>query len=238
MEVKRVSFKSILEEFLSKWIGFDNQFGRTIKDLTIAPGRVIKSYLSGNRVRYIGPLGYLVIMTALLIVSFDLFGIDVKEFLQKTGSNIVPQDTGQSSSQVAAQQKVMDFVSKNFRFLSTVLIPFLAIPIGWFLRKWALNYVERLVIATYLLCQTIWITFLMIGVYAFTGRLFSAADLIISVFYVSIALHDAYPSKNIVYAILRGFLIYLLAFVVLILSVVVISFIAAILILKVFSGSL
>jgi len=76
LEVRKVTWRSIADEVSAHWLGFNNQFFRVVRHLTTRPDKVITSYLSGNRVQYIGPLGYLVIMSAFYILAFDYLGID------------------------------------------------------------------------------------------------------------------------------------------------------------------
>ncbi|WP_179213344.1 DUF3667 domain-containing protein [Ekhidna lutea] len=197
MEVKRVSFRTIAEEFFSKWIGFDNQFGRTVLDMTIRPGIVVNAYLSGNRTRYIGPLGYVVIMTALLIISFDLFGLEVGDFLKQNSDTFNPAgNQAISEDQAKMQQSVMEFMAKNFRFMAAIMIPFFAISLGWFYRREKLNYIERAVVTTYLSCHGMWITMAMLGILALSGHLFNVTGMILSIVYYAFALHKCFPRRN------------------------------------------
>lgn len=175
MEVNRVSLKGIINEFLSKWIGFDTQFGRTIVGMIIKPGDVVNSYLAGNRTKYIGPLGFLVIMTALVILSFDLFGIEVKDFIESSQSSVVEMfdDEAASDRQKEFQKqnlkKVNEFMAKNYRYMSVALIPFWSLSMWLFYRDRKLNYIERFTAVSYVTCQGLWLTMIMLGFFAITG---------------------------------------------------------------------
>lgn len=234
MEVKRVTFRTIFEEFLSKWIGFDNQFGRTVIDLTVKPANVILSYLKGNRTRYLGPLGYIVIMTALLIISFDLFGLEVSDFLKENSKTFNPNiDTDQvTQQQKELQDKMNQFMARNFRFVSGMMIPFYALTFGWFYRKEKLNYVERVVITTYSFCHSMWITILALGIFAATGQLFTLPLTALSIVYLTFVAHKTFPRKNVLFGFLRVLGTYLSAIlvfgVVLILALLIIGVIAII----------
>ncbi len=205
LEVKRVSFKGIINEFLSKWIGFDTQFGRTIVGMTINPGKVVNSYLKGNRTKYMGPLGFLVVMTALLIISFDVFGLEVKDFLrenQSTFEGMYEQET--SERQLEFQKKTNEFIAKNFRFFATILIPFWSVALWVFYRKSGLNYIERLVISTYLTSQGIWLTIAGLGIFALTGHLFSILLTLASITYYGFGLMKTYEKDNFIISLLKS----------------------------------
>lgn len=205
MEVKRVTFKNILGEFFSKWIGFDNQFARTIIDMAIKPGVVINSYLKGNRTKYIGPLGFLIIMTALLIISFDLFGLEVQDFIEENQSSIEGlYGANPTENQLEAQQKVNEFMARNFRFFSTIMIPFWGISLWVFYREAKLNYIERTAVAIYMSCQGMWLTVIMLGLFAITYNLYNLPILIISIFYYAYCLNRVFSDKNYFISLLKA----------------------------------
>ena len=230
IEVQRVSLRGIMQEFLSKWIGFDTKFGRTIIDMVKDPGYVINTYLHGNRTRHIGPLGFLVVMTALLIISFDLFGIEVEDFLKENQSNIESlYDQQISENQLAFQQKVQEFVARNFRFFSTILIPFWGVGLWFFYRKANHNYMERIVVATFLTCQGIWLTILSLAVFSLTGTLYSIPLLIISILYYSYGLMKIHKTKNYFLSLLKTVGSYAVSSLIMLLVIFVIGFVIAIL---------
>ncbi|WP_370090360.1 DUF3667 domain-containing protein [Ekhidna sp.] len=224
LDVKRVTFRGIIEEFFSKWIGFDNQFGRTVIDMTVRPGQVINSYLKGNRTKYLGPLGYVVIMTALLIISFDLFGLEVSDFLKVNSETFNPNQE-MTVQQAELQQKLMEFMARNFRFLAALMIPFLAISLGWFYRVEKLNYIERVVVSTYMSCQAMWITMIMLGVLAFTGHLLNVTGIILTILFYSYILQKTFPRKNYLIALLKSLGVYVGAVLVLILLMIIVGFV-------------
>ena len=214
MEVTRVSLKGITSEFFSKWMGFDTQFGRTVIDMAVRPGEVILSYLHGNRTKYIGPLGFLVVMTALILISFDAFGLTVQDFLDQNQSNF-NDAIGQEASeqQVKFQKVVSEFIAKYYRFFSAIMIPFWAISFWFFYRSAKLNYIERLVAAIYMSSEGMWITILMLGIFALTGKLFNLEALILSSFFYAYCLHRTFPSANFFISFLKGVGSILVAFV-------------------------
>ena len=195
--------------------------------LVVRPEEVVHTYLKGNRTKYLGPLGYVVIMTALLIISFDLFGLEVQDFIkenQSTFEGLYKQDLSpeQIASQKETTKKVNEFAARNFRFLSALLIPFWAISFWFFYRNAKLNYVERLVVATYLSCEGMWLTIVSLAILASTGYLPSVPIFLVSLAYYSYALHKIFPHKETFFSVVKaafsivvGFLIFFLVAIVL-----------------------
>ena len=198
--------------------------------MTIRPNQVIHAYLSGNRVRYIGPLGYVVIMTALLIISFDLYGLEVEDFLKENSKTFNPMMGADqpSAEQSAMQEKLMRFMAQNFRFVATMMIPFYALTFGWFFRKEKLNYVERLVVSTYSFCHSMWITMVGLGVFALTGHLYTGGITILSVCYLAFVAHRTFPRRNFFFGFLRVLGSYFLAIIVFIGLMLVVGIVAGI----------
>ena len=204
IEVARVSFKGVVGEFISKWIGFDTQFGRTIIGMISKPGHVINSYLNGNRISYIGPLGFLVVMTALLIISFDVFGLETKDFIEENQSAFKEAlDQEYSENQIKVQEKVNEFIAKNFRFFSVIMIPFWGVSLWLFFKSAKLNYVERTVVAIYMTSEGLWLTILMLGLFAATGQLFNIPVFFISALYYGYCLHKVFSGKNYFVSLLK-----------------------------------
>jgi hypothetical protein len=54
---KKLGLRTMWYDFQSRIIGFDGMFPRTIKDLTLRPGKASKNYVYGNRMMYYGPVG-------------------------------------------------------------------------------------------------------------------------------------------------------------------------------------
>jgi len=213
IEVKRVTLRGILNEFVSKWIGLDNQFGRTIIDMVRKPGVVINSYLQGNRTKYLGPLGFLLVMTALMVISLDLFGLEAGDFIKKNNEAFQPYLQGEqelNADQIAAQKKVSEFIGKNFRFFSMILIPFWAIALWFLYKKSKFNYIERLVVTVYATSQGIWLTIITFALLALTGRLYNEVLIILLVFYYSYVFYKTFHDKNYVISFLKTILAYAL----------------------------
>lgn len=229
MAVQRMTMKRVFEELLSNWIGFDNRLGRTIAGMTLRPGMVVNAYLNGNRVQYIGPLAFLLIMTALLILTFDLFGLDVEDFLEKNQATFqdVTSD-GQSERQLEFRHKINEFMARYFRFVSMIQIPFYAIALRPFFRKAQFNFVERLVVVMYMTSHAIWLSVIMLGIFAATNVLLNVPFIILSLFYYTFVLVQVFREKNYFIGFLKAAGSYALAFVLMIGFMIVVTIAAGV----------
>ena len=111
----------------SRWLGMDNRFARTFINLSIRPTLVIEEYLAGNRVKYIGPISYLIVMTALYILSFNVFGITPAEFMQNAAETFGTPELNQNQDIALKQQEFMStylsVFSSNMRLMVASIIP-------------------------------------------------------------------------------------------------------------------
>ncbi|MEL7006810.1 MAG: DUF3667 domain-containing protein [Bacteroidota bacterium] len=209
MTIKKVSLRGFASEFFSRWIGFDNQFGRTVKELVVKPGYVLNSYLQGNRVRYLGPLSYVLIMTALLIISFYIFSLSIEDFLRKNQSTYSPQNL--SHEQIALRDELMTFIAKYFRFFTTITIPFFALAMGWFFREKKFNYMERLAITTFLASETMWFTLFALLLFSITDVLLNWQFIPLSLIYYGYAFHQLFEGKHFLKSLAKAILTWLTA---------------------------
>lgn len=94
---------------------------------------VISEYLDGNRIKYIGPLSYLVVMSALYVLSFQLFNVDPQEYMGQAANSI--QSSEQTQDQQAFMQSYMQTFTDNLRLVVASLIPFFSLSLIIFYSK-------------------------------------------------------------------------------------------------------
>ncbi len=151
-----------------KWLGLDTKFGRTLRDLTIRPHQLIEQYLNRNTVKYVGPLGYFVIVTALMLLVFDLFNVNVQDLITKSNESFGIDPVTEGNKQKEMQDKLMGMIASNFRIMAGLIVPFTALGLKLTFQK-SRNYLENLVTSLYLHAHTIWITILSALILAISG---------------------------------------------------------------------
>lgn len=219
--VKRITFRGLLEEFWYHWIGFDNQFGRTLIQLTIRPGRVVQAYLNGNRVAYIGPLGYYFVVSALVILSFSVIGIEHKAFLEASGSmfSVAPS----SEKEAIFQEQYMNLISSAFRFLVILFIPFYAAVSILMFRKEKLNYWEHGILFLYSSAHMFWLTLLQAVVYKVSGEMFNITALLLALAYYGFFFQQVFPQRNKAVVSLKGAGAYIFGSILAVLTLIIIG---------------
>lgn len=212
--VKRITVRTLIEDFSSKWLGWDNKFLRTVKGLTITPGKVIKSYIKGNRVSYVGPLGYTFLTTAIMILLYSWFNVDVKELLRSS-----QEAFGNTSSE--GTEKMKDFIdninnvmTENFRYMVMTMIPFLALSGIMFYSgsdKKRTNYLEQCVLFFYLAGHSIWINIMYIPVIKLVGFQYFWTLSLISYGFTLFGIYNFHDKKGFK-GIMKAFFSYVVGF--------------------------
>ncbi|MEQ8925112.1 MAG: DUF3667 domain-containing protein [Fulvivirga sp.] len=145
---KRLTFQTVFQEFYQRVFGFDTKFSHTLIHMFTKPGRVINTYINGNRTYYMGPVAYIFWMLTVFILLMSLMDIDMRELTQST-QDLMGQDQQQTEKQKQFSEDMMNWMSNNFRLMTFALLPLIAIPQLLFFRKKGFNYIEHLVVLVY-----------------------------------------------------------------------------------------
>jgi hypothetical protein len=71
--VKRITFKSMMEDFLSSFINMDKGLLFNLKWLTIDPKKIIAGYIKGKRKGILNPISYLLFSISLYLIILVIF---------------------------------------------------------------------------------------------------------------------------------------------------------------------
>jgi hypothetical protein len=74
----RLRLRRILPEAFRDITSLERGLGRTTLELARSPGRMVRSYIGGDRSGYTNPAKYLLLMATLYALVINLFGIDVR----------------------------------------------------------------------------------------------------------------------------------------------------------------
>ncbi|QSE97136.1 DUF3667 domain-containing protein [Fulvivirga lutea] len=144
----RLTFKTVFQEFYQRVFGFDTKFSRTLIHLFTKPGRVVNTYINGNRTYYMGPVAYIFWMLTVFVLLMSAFEIDMRDLTQST-QELMAQDQKLTAKQEQLNEDLMNWISNNFRLMTFALFPVIAIPQLLFFRKKGFNYIEHLVVLVY-----------------------------------------------------------------------------------------
>ena len=197
LEVPKVTWRSIADEIGSHWLGFNNKFFRAIRYLTIKPEVVIQSYLKGNRVRYIGPLGYLVVMSALYILAFDYLEIDKADYFRRIQEAIageIVEDPSRLETDLIVSTR--DKLAEYLRLIPAMNIPLVAFAVWIFFRKIGNTYLENVVAISYSQAHLLWLTIVSLVVFKFTDTQMTVVWELLSLAYYTFVITRFYYRKN------------------------------------------
>ena len=133
---KRLRLTETVNNFVGSFVGGDNKFLCTCRDLFIRPGHMIREYMQGKRIGYYNPLQLFVfLLTAYAILSYVL-NVSDTIFDDMTTINF-------ETDTQPTKYEYLDFVLKNITKISSnklygniVLSSFAALSFQWAFRKY------------------------------------------------------------------------------------------------------
>lgn len=151
---KRLTIRVILLEILAVLTNVERGLWRTIEDLTVRPGTVIKGYWAGKTRTYFNPFRYAFLMatfSALLTLSTGVYDKQIGE-MQSEGL-VAQTQTDQSPEELSAQaelnEKIQTTIRKYLSFFTLIVIPFAAFCLWLFLKDKGKYLGEHMVTTAY-----------------------------------------------------------------------------------------
>ncbi|UII30270.1 DUF3667 domain-containing protein [Fulvivirga ulvae] len=206
VDVNRLKWKVLLSELNQRVLGLDNRFARTIKDLTVRPGKVVRSFIDGNRVKYINPVGYLFILSTVYVLFISILNIDMVEFTKDIGG-MFQNEKSQEIEAEGFQRMLMG----NMKIMSFTLIPFFAMAAYVVFRKKGYNLLETSVLVFYTHAHPLVLSFIALFVYKFSGVSGNNYIFPVTILYFAFACSGFYQGNKVL-NFTKGLLSYLLGF--------------------------
>ena len=223
--LSRLTWRVLIEDLQKRLFGFDNNFVRTVRDLTIAPGKVVKSSLEGIRVVYIGPVGYLFLLITIFVLLVSILGINWTEYISPTQEVFTPEDI--SETQKRFQNDSQKFIIDNFRVVAFLFIPVYALTTKLLFRKSGYNFLEHTVVVCYGQSQPMILGILSIIVFKLTNYSLAAWISPISFIYMGYVYAGVYTHNRKWVAFIKGPLAILLSVLFIMVIVVIVTIILA-----------
>ena len=232
--VKRITLKESWFDFWSRVYGFDGMFPRTIRDLTLRPGTVAQKIISGNRVKYYGPVGYFFLMVTLFIVIAGLLNVDIREFLSQK-QNTIGNFTVTGEGQDKINEMVRGFISDNLRLIAFMVIPFTALIARYIMfRKSGLNYLEHAVLPLYLIGHSYWLNILSIIMYSLSGMfILNSVNSFILIAFFGFGYTGLIVTQSKIKSFIKGIFVFILGQISLIITLVIVAVIVIFILYKV-----
>lgn len=131
---KRLNFKEFLNDIWLAFTNTDKGVFRLAWELIYKPGEVARMYVDGKRTKYFNPFNFLFIMVALalyIILKFQSYDIIDTSLLDENA-------------------ELTNFVLKYYNIFILIMCPVNGLFIWLLFKTYGLNYVENLVLASYL----------------------------------------------------------------------------------------
>ncbi|MDG1572235.1 DUF3667 domain-containing protein [Robiginitalea sp. M366] len=150
-QVRRITFRALLKDFVDRLFNLDNSVVRTFTGLLIRPEAVIDGYIKGLRKRYLNPISY-------LGIALTLSGI-IMFIIQKFQSEAVDFTQASQSVNPEFNRKWSEFVFDYNAFFFFLYLPVLVVPAFLLLNKVRYNLAEYFVALFYAMAQVSLVTF-------------------------------------------------------------------------------
>ncbi|MDR2950000.1 MAG: DUF3667 domain-containing protein [Prevotella sp.] len=135
----RVNAKHLAEELQYGLLHINKGLLYTTKELLLRPGMTIKNYLAGKRVKYTKPFLFLIVWGVIYSLIFHFFHFFPLEEMNKHDGNIVLEYI-----------PVYNWYFEHYSLVLLVLIPFYAFFTYLLFHKQRYNYIEHLVLFSYI----------------------------------------------------------------------------------------
>lgn len=146
-EVRRITPSNLINDLQERIIGLDGRFPRTFTEAWKNPGDMSRSFIAGNRRRYIGPAGFFFIMLTVYLLSFQIFDMDISDLVSRSAN--VNLSNNASEKQVEFTEQILEMFAHSFKALSFFSVFITGFLLWLFNRRMKLNVVEHLVFAFY-----------------------------------------------------------------------------------------
>lgn len=165
----RISVKSLFSDFSKDVLGWDNKYFRTVKDIILRPEKVVLPYLDGTRKRYMSPLAFFSIGTAIAVLIFNVFADEYLAMVEEVSSSqssffydlgveagggeisnseLIEKKEALQLEQIERQKKIQEVILKYFNLFSFLYLPFYAL-FSFFTYRKLHTFGEHLVINAY-----------------------------------------------------------------------------------------
>lgn len=188
--VDRLNFRYLFYELPNGLFQLNHGFLFTIKELTFRPGHSIREFLLGRRKPHYRPISFLLLTTALYVLSTYL--MDRNTFLDDFVSGF---KSGIDDERDRPLLFYLDWLTKNQVYAALVVMPlFSAASFLAFLRS-GYNYVEHLFLNIYITGQQMLI-YLFLSFIFFKENIFIATPFLVGMIYNMWTFHQFFKDKK------------------------------------------
>jgi hypothetical protein len=138
-KVEAIGVKYFLHDIPHSVFHIDKGFAYTFKELLLRPGKTLREYLDGKRVKHFKPFAYVLLMATLYILATNFLHIITIAIGKQYGLKVTFNETL--------------FYKKYLGIFFFIMIPFVSVTTWLVLIKEKYNYWEHFLVNTYITAQ-------------------------------------------------------------------------------------
>jgi hypothetical protein len=158
-EAPRLTMGLVLRGVVERFFDVEKGWLRTVRELTLGPGAMIRRYVQGDRKVYANPFAYLVVGTAVNIMAQKVVGFQERMVATTSGS------TTDSPLQMEFANRFTELIFQNALYVSIGMLVPLALLVRLFFRRSGYNLAECLVFALYSVGHLALLGFVLVPLY-------------------------------------------------------------------------
>ena len=196
----RIDKHFIYHELQHGLLHIDKGILYTLMELFISPGRTIRLFVEGKRVRHFKPLAFLLVMAGLYAFVNHFFNANV----------LLTGQTGVKNADTSIQA-VNDYLKEHFEIFVLLELPLISFVYYLFFKRYGTNYIEQLVINAYISGLHTFIKLLLLPVsyyFSTTGHILDQATPILILIWTYPQYYHEQPRFQIIWRAILGYVIF------------------------------
>ena len=141
--VKRITMERALRSFMTQVVGLQANLPRTLIDLFYRPGYLVADYLEGKRRHYANPFSTILLLATLFVlanqylVHTDLIQATTNMSYEISNELFQPMGATQAENEISAQMTsyMLNEIYANFGFFNLLIVPILTLPFWLIFRR-------------------------------------------------------------------------------------------------------
>lgn len=158
-DTRRLALRELFGRVVGELTGYEAPLWRTVRGLAVRPGAVASDYVAGQRTRFVNPIKWAIVTTALYFLASRLLGVE--------GGMHFSVDSAEAPRW---QKTLFDVLSSNAAPLFVLMmLPFLATAMRWCFRGSGRNVAEELCLVLYVYGFAALLQIVYVGFVAWAG---------------------------------------------------------------------
>ena len=154
-----INYKYVWHEIQHGLFHLDKGIIYTTKELFTRPGHTIKEYISGKRVKHFKPVAYVLVLATIYALLAHILKIET--VFDKVSVGLEKANKVKSNELITVLKESFDWLREHYAYSTLFLLPVISFSSYLAFRKNKYNYMEHLILNTYIAGQRM-IVFILI----------------------------------------------------------------------------